>query len=43
MKRIKGVIFLPTSPDQYLSFPGLTGESSRALDARLRPASPITF
>ncbi len=26
------------SPSQNLSFPGLTGESRKALDARLRPA-----
>jgi hypothetical protein len=29
---------MTTSPSQSPSFPGLTGESRKALDARLRPA-----
>jgi len=35
---INGLIIMTTSPSQPLSFPGLTGESRKALDARLRPA-----
>jgi len=32
------IIIMTTSPYQNLSFPGLTGESRKALDARFRPA-----
>jgi hypothetical protein len=35
---IKALIIITTSPTPILSFPGLTGESRKALDARLKPA-----
>jgi hypothetical protein len=35
---IKGLKIMTTSPSQSPSFPGLTGEPRKALDARLRPA-----
>jgi hypothetical protein len=35
---IKGLIIMTTLPSQTPSFPGLTGESRTALDARLRNA-----
>jgi hypothetical protein len=35
---IHGFIIMTPSPSPSLSFPGLTGESRKALDARLRPA-----
>jgi hypothetical protein len=35
---IKILIIRTASPSQNPSFPGLTGESRKALDARLRPA-----
>jgi hypothetical protein len=37
-KVIKGLKIKTTSPSQSPSFPGLTGESRKALDARSRPA-----
>ncbi len=35
---INGLIIMTPSSYQNLSFPGLTGESRKALDARFRPA-----
>jgi hypothetical protein len=35
---INGLIIMTASPYQNLSFPGLTGESRKELDARFRPA-----